>query len=68
MSTAGGGGGASHHEYTPPKQFLSIAYLDISELKGSKRTQCPLGATCYPVFEEEKSDASDEYSVKQKNA
>ena len=40
----GGGGGqplrtaASHHKNKSSKQFLRIAYLETSELKGSKRT------------------------------
>ena len=34
------------------KQFLRIAYLATSELKGSKRTQCPLALPVYPVFED----------------
>ena len=45
----GGGGGRClylHHNYRSPKQFLWIAYLETSELKGSKSTSCSLGATC----------------------
>ena len=43
----------SHHKYKSPKQFLLIAYLNTSGLNGSKRTLCRLGATSYPISEDE---------------
>ena len=55
-ATWGGGGGRSSstsknrpsdHKYKSPKQFLSIPYLETSELKGSKSTR---GATYLSHF------------------
>ena len=63
-----------------PKQFLLIAYLKTSGLNGSKRNSCKLvipmvralnarwTLPVYPVFEDEKSKASDEKSDKRKIA
>ena len=71
VNRGGGGGGfvstsnnrPSHHKYKSPKQF---------ELKQSSKALRALNARwalpVYPVFEDEKSKASDEKSVKRKIA
>ena len=58
---------SSHHAYKPPKQFLWIEYLEISGLRALRELVAHWALALHPVFEDEKSNASDEETVKPKN-
>ena len=57
----------SHHKYKSPKKFLLIVYLEISQLKDSKRTLLPLGATSSSHFSGQKVKWARQLSDQSKN-